>query len=106
MQKSRISSKLFFLIFIHCSALGQSFKIGTIDIYGNRKVDNNTILRYLKYKVGDSISHENFIPDELAMVLERVPGIKHASINPICCDTNKNIMLFVGVGETDSVILR
>jgi hypothetical protein len=84
----------------------QSFKIGTIDVYGNRKTDANTILEHLNVKEGDSISHDNFRSADIASRLEQIPGVKHATVNPICCDTTNNLMLFIGIGETDSVILK
>jgi hypothetical protein len=84
----------------------QSFKIGSIDIYGNRKISSNIILSHLLFKEGDSINHESFKPENVAAALEQVPGVKHATVNPICCDTANHIMLYIGIGETDSVISK
>ena len=89
-----------------CSASPQSFKIGTLDIYGNRKTDSIVILQHLKFKIGDSINHENFKPEQIAAQLEKIPGIKHATVNAFCCDTNNNMMLYIGIGENDSFIFR
>jgi len=84
----------------------QSFKIGTIDVYGNRKTGENTVLAKLNLKEGDSINHDNFKPAEVAAMLQQIPGVKHATVNPVCCDTANNLMLFIGIGETDSIILK
>jgi hypothetical protein len=61
----------------------QSFKIGSIDIYGNRKISSDTILSHLTVDDGDSISYENFKPENIVAALEQVPGVKHATVNPI-----------------------
>ena len=95
-----------FLLIFCCSASPQSFKIGTLDIYGNRKTDSIVILQHLKFKIGDSINHENFKPEQIAAQLEKIPGIKHATVNAFCCDTNNNMMLYIGIGENDSFIFR
>ena len=84
----------------------QSYKIGTIDIYGNRKISSSNVLAHLRVKEADSITHENYKPADEAAKLEQIPGVKHATVSPICCDTAGNLMLFIGIAETDSFILN
>jgi hypothetical protein len=84
----------------------QSFKIGTIDVYGNRKVHAGLVMLRLGLKVGDSVDMRNFDQQELTQQLEQIPGVKHASVNPVCCDTANNLMVFIGIGENDSCILK
>jgi len=86
-------------------AFAQSIKIGSIDVYGNRKISADIILSHLSVKEGDTVNHENFKPEQVAKALEQIPGVKHATVNAICCDTANHLMLYVGIGETDSVIL-
>ncbi len=95
-----------FAILFYQTVFAQSFKIGTVDVYGNRKVDTRLVLQCLKLKVGDSIDMGNFNKQDVAQNLEQIPGVKHASVNPVCCDTANNLMLFIGIGETDSCILK
>ncbi len=106
MKKLKKSSLLVFPLVFCCSAFAQSFKIGTLDMYGNRKTISTVILQHLKFKIGDSINHDNFKPEQIAAQLEKIPGIKHATVNPICCDTNNNMMLYIGIGENDSFIFK
>ncbi len=84
----------------------QSYKIGTIDIYGNRKISSRKVLAHLRAKEEDSITHENFKPADEAAKLKQMPGVKHATVSPVCCDTAGNLMLYIGIGETDSFILN
>jgi hypothetical protein len=84
----------------------QFYKIGTLDVYGNRKIAADVVLKHLGVKVGDSITHEDFKSAEKAAILEKIPGVKHATVNPVCCDTSGNLMLFIGIGEDDSCILK
>ena len=104
------SSSRFFLpaviVLIAHSTFAQSFKVGTLDIYGNGKTDTGIILKYLGVREDDSITRENFKSAERAAVLEKIPGVKHATVNPVCCDTSGNLMLFIGIGENDSCILK
>jgi len=84
----------------------QSYKIGTIDIFGNRKISSCNVLAHLRVKEADSITHENYNPEDEAAKLEQMPGVKHATVSPVCCDTAGNLMLFIGIAETDSFILN
>src|SRR5690242_17343347 len=80
-------------------AFAQSIKIGSIDVYGNRKISADIILSHLGVKEGDTVNHENFKPEQVAATLGHIPGVKHATVNPICCDTANHLMLYVGIGE-------
>jgi POTRA domain, FtsQ-type len=97
---------LAFILSFYQLSFAQSYKIGTIDVYGNRRTDVNTVIGKLNLKVGDTINHDSFKPEELAEKLRQIPAVKYATVNPVCCDTANNLMLFIGVGETDSVILK
>jgi len=106
-MKNPIKSFLpaFIILFYH-TTFAQSFKIGTIDIYGNRKTLTEVVLAQLSIKEGDSISHQSFkSADEIARI-KQIPGVKEVTVNPVCCDTAGNLMLYIGIAETDSVILK
>lgn len=87
-------------------SFAQFYKIGTLDVYGNRKIAADVVLKHLDVNVGDSITHEDFKSSEKATILEKIPGVKHATVNPVCCDTSGNLMLFIGIGENDFCILK
>lgn len=93
-------------LLFHKIIFAQSFKIGTLDVYGNRKVDAGLVPERLGLKVGDSVSIKNLKQQGATLKLEQIPGVKHASVNPVCCDTANNLMLFIGIGESDSCILK
>lgn len=93
------------LLFSHAT-FAQSYKIGTIDVYGTRKTNPDTILAHLSVKEGDSITHESFKSADEAERLKQIEGVKYATVNPVCCDTANNLMLYIGIGETEAVILK
>jgi hypothetical protein len=98
---------LFAFTFLFCRmTFSQSFKIGSIDVYGNRKISSEIIYASLNVKEGDSISRANFKTEDIAARLKQIPGVKYATVSPVCCDKNGNLMLYTGIGETDSVILK
>ncbi|MGI8601270.1 MAG: hypothetical protein ACR2KB_18590 [Chitinophagaceae bacterium] len=84
----------------------QTFRVGSIDIYGNRKVSTDTVLVYISVKEGDSIDMSNFLYKAEAAKLKQIAGVRHATVNPVCCNTDGNLMVYIGIGESDSVILK
>ena len=101
----KITGIIFFLIICQ-NTFSQNLKIGTIEIYGNRKVSANSILSHLGIKAGDSIKAATIKSGNLLKSIKKNPGVKYASVNPVCCDTSGNWMLFIGIGETDQYILK
>jgi hypothetical protein len=93
-------------VLIYGFSPAQSIKIGAIDVFGNRKVRTDVILAQLPLKEGDCVTHESLQPEATARELERIPGVRHATVNPICCDTAGNLLLYIGIGESDSVLLK
>ncbi|MFN2458981.1 MAG: HEAT repeat domain-containing protein [Chitinophagaceae bacterium] len=96
---------LSYLLFYHL-AFSQTFRVGSIDIYGNRKILADTVLVHLSVKEGDSIDVSKFLSKAEAEKLKRIAGVKHATVNPVCCNTDGNLMLYIGIGENDSVLLK
>lgn len=93
-------------VLTYCSAYPQAIKIGVIDFFGNRKINSETIRTHINVREGDTVTHESLQPETIVTTLEHISGVKHASVNPICCDTAKNLLLYIGIGESDSVILK
>lgn len=96
---------ILFVLFYKAS-LAQNFKVGSVEVYGNRKIATGTVLGHLTIKAGDSIAAANFNRDAIIATLKKIAGVKYATINPVCCDTSGNMMLFIGIGETSDVILK
>ena len=88
------------------SLYSQSFKVSIIDVYGNRHTHFDTVLAHIGIQEGDSIDMDNFNVENIITRLKKIPGIKHITVNPVCCDTANNLILYIGIGETDSVILK
>lgn len=84
----------------------QSTTITTINVYGNRKISTDTILFHINKNVGDSINPAVFKPDSTVAALKRIPGIKHVTVSPICCDSENGYLLYIGIAESDAAILR
>jgi hypothetical protein len=97
---------LFIFLFLVQNLFAQSVKVGFIDLYGNRKTPSSLVYQALPFKEGDSIDHQSFKPEEIEAKLLQIPGVKYASINPLCCDPNNNLIIYAGIGENDSVILK
>jgi len=83
-------------------AVAQWAKIGSIDVFGNRKTSATLVRQTLKLAVGDSIDLAVFNPSPYESGLAQIPGVTLAKLNMVCCDTAGHWMLFVGIGETDS----
>jgi hypothetical protein len=83
---------------------GQDFRIGIIDFYGLRRVSVDAVRRALTFKQGDAISLKNgsnrpaFLA-ESERNISAIPGVAHARMSVICCDSG-NIIIYVGIEET------
>jgi hypothetical protein len=92
-------------LLIFSSLHAQSVKIGTIDVYGNRKIRADTILRRAQISEGDSISQTILLHRIIENNVREIPGIRLVRTALECCDKNGNYHLFIGVAESDSAIL-
>ncbi len=102
-------SKIFLIAFsllIYNTVSAQSFKIGTLDIYGNRNISAATILAKLSVRIGDSVSVGKFSPPKEVQNIKAISGVKDATVNSVCCDTSGNLMLFIGICETNSCMVH
>src|SRR5690349_996578 len=106
MQSLRKTLLLTVVLLASSIPFAQSIKIGSIEIFGNRKIGSDIILSRLSIKQGDRISDEDFKPENVVAATEHIPGVKHATVTPVCCDPANHMLLYVGIGETDSVILK
>jgi hypothetical protein len=106
-HKKLVKYSLFaFTIFFCQIACAQLYEVGSIEIYGNRKTSSDIIYASVSVKEGDSISPGDFKSGDMAAKLRQISGVEYATVNPVCCDTNGNVMLYIGIGETGSVIAK
>lgn len=84
----------------------QTVKIGSINIYGNRTISADTILKYATVVTGDTISKQSIINKRIEKSIQTIPGIQNCISTYICCYKNGGYNLFIGVAENDSNIMR
>lgn len=98
-----------FLIATLCSAAGQEFQIGIIDVYGLSRVPVDQVRGALAFKEGDAISlGGDQQPAFLTASEKRVaqlPGVAGARIKVVCCDQGRAIA-YVGVEEAGATTMR
>lgn len=94
------------LVSLICTTIaGQAVKIGTINVYGNRSISTDTILRYAQISETDSISQKTFLTGVIEKNIKQIPGIKLAKTALVCCDKNGDYHLFIGIAESELNIL-
>jgi hypothetical protein len=76
-------------------AAGPVPRVGSIDYYGLRKVQEARIQKALGVSAGDPIPPSK---GDLEDRLEKVPGVVLARVEAVCCDGRES-MLFVGIEE-------
>jgi hypothetical protein len=106
MEKFSKNFPFLFFLFFYQLASTQSSKLGIIEIYGNRKIPSAKVFTILDIKEGDNFSQKTFKSDDLLTKLIKIPGVKHAMVNSVCCDTDNNLILYIGLSETDSGVLK
>jgi len=106
-----VRAQIVLAMFVVSAALGvdgQAFEIGIIDFYGVRTVSASDVRGALTFKEGDTIVIADDKPRTIRTSeerLARLPGIAHAHIEVVCCDSGR-VTLFVGVQERGASDLR
>jgi hypothetical protein len=92
------------LSIVACAAAapGQSLQIGIIDFYALGRLSEGGVRQALRFKEGDTISFAGdqrpaFLA-ESERRLEKLPGVKRASVNPVCCDADR-VIVYVGLEQ-------
>jgi hypothetical protein len=85
--------------------LAQSYKIGTIDIYGNRKISSSNVLAHLRVKEEDSITHENFKAADEAAKLEQ-QMVRQSSRNYLTKEMYGRMTVYIFLPGTVSGMTR
>ena len=86
--------------------IAQVMRPGYPEIYGNRTISSATIFAALNLNKGDSFHIEKMKKEDIVARLKQIPAVKQVSAGAVCCDVNGNTILYVGIGESDSVILK
>jgi hypothetical protein len=90
-------------ILIHPVITAQQFRVGSKDIYGNRHISSSVVFSAFDIKEGDSINAVQYDKKPAADKIRLATGARHVSINLVCCDINGDLMIYLGMGETDDV---
>lgn len=94
------------MILLHYISLkAQIVRIGSIDIYGNRNIPSDTILKSAKISAGDSITRQLLVNRNIEKNIQTIKGVKLVKTALICCNKNGYYYLFIGIAENDSSIL-
>jgi len=91
-----------------CQLHGQQIQIGIIDFYGLSRVSANQVRQGLAFKEGDTISLGAEEPSSLKATeerLARLPGVRQARTNVVCCDEGRAIV-YVGIEEQGAPPMR
>lgn len=90
----------FLLFFLAAPLLAQQSlpAVGSIDVYGLRRVTESAVRRAVGIAPGDPL------PDSASKAailgrLRAIPGVQDAQLFAVCCETSGRTMLFVGIAE-------
>jgi len=82
----------------------QKFKVSYIEVFGNKKIKSDDVINKLEIKENDSLDFEKFIP-KIPLIKSEL-GAVAADMGLICCDDNGHYMLFLGVVEDSSHVIK
>src|SRR5262245_8293589 len=89
----QLGYRLGLLLFFGVAASSQELPpIGIIDFYGADRVKTEQIREALPLKIGDQVPKNR---ETLIRTLEKVPGVRKAHLDSVCCEQGKAI-LYVG----------
>jgi len=81
----------------------QPMQIGIIDFYGLGPISPHQVREALTFKEGDGISFSSGRPPflvESERRLAALPGVRSATVNPVCCEAGK-VIVYVGLEGKD-----
>jgi hypothetical protein len=85
-----------FSLILCLSAQAQTPRIGTIDFYGLRKVEEKVLRKALGFAEGSPLPRSK---GDVEQKLEEVQGVVHARLEAACCDESKQTILYIGIEE-------
>ncbi len=87
---------------------GQNLRVGIVDFYGLGRVPEAAARSALRVKEGDSVVYGGAarpaVLAESESRLARVPGVRRAHIDLVCCEEGSGIV-YVGIEEKDAPVL-
>lgn len=94
----------FYFLAVLSSAIAQKLEVGVVDYYGlssPRAPAKSQVEACLAFNVGDRIDREgkNVWKDQSVACLKKLPGVKQATLEGVCCDEKNRVMIFVGVSQ-------
>ena len=92
----RRRARVLVFLLLSIPAAAQVPRIGIIDFYGLRTVNEQQVRDALQIAAGDSVLPESF--DGVERRLRAISGVVDARLNLVCCHEGRSI-LFVGVAE-------
>ena len=92
--------------FIWMPLMAQTVKIGSIDVYGNRRIPTDSVLAAAGISPGESVSQQKFLTKTIEKNITTATGARLVRTAIACCDKNGRYHLFIGVAESDSTILQ
>lgn len=92
------------LLFSTLQVRSQSVRIGTIDVYGNRSISTDTILSRAAVVTGEDVSQKDLADRAIEKRIEKLEGVRLAQTDVVCCNSERQYVLFIGVAENDSSI--
>ncbi len=92
------------LLFLVCSSSlhGQSLRLGDIELYGLRKVAPASVMAAIEVQRGKEINPETFDKAPIIERLKKIPGVKNAAVDVLCCDTPGELTFYIGIDEINS----
>ena len=78
-------------------------QIGAIEFYGYAGLNVDQIRSRLPFKEGDSVSKAGAIKDGINKVLKSITGRPATDVEPVCCDPQGKLLIYVGLPGTSVV---
>jgi hypothetical protein len=89
---------LLFLLVAPVAAQQSVPAVGSIDVYGLRRVTESAVRRAVGITPGDP-APDNAAHAAIVARLRAITGVRDADLFAVCCETSGRMMLFVGIAE-------
>jgi hypothetical protein len=90
------------------SGRAHDFRVGEIDFFGTKGIDVRRVRLALPVRKGDEVSlgQDSRIRGQIGRAVDHTVGHAPTDVALICCDNSGGLMIFVGLGGTNTATMR
>ncbi|HYP13030.1 MAG TPA: HEAT repeat domain-containing protein [Bryobacteraceae bacterium] len=89
----------FLFLFVPALAIAQAPTVGSIEVFGNRKVPASEVRSILEISEGSRFPRSKAAAEQQ---IQRIRGVAAADVTAVCCGEDRKLILYIGIAENEA----